>query len=195
MSSDDDGVHSLGRLDAYQKVVATADPAACITVHSCAGSGKSSTLAMRARVLCDAGVPTHRTISHPSPTLPHVRPSHTSLRYRRADAPHPSPHVLQPQLLRPHGQAGPRRARRFVPHAPRPRPGTAARLRSSASQRGCGRAARPACDHQGGTRAALAAPGEASLEDRAQAARELRQGQVDRPAAGPATLGHRSALL
>ena len=61
-SSDDDGVHSLGRLDAYQKVVATADPAACITVHSCAGSGKSSTLAMRARVLCDAGVPTHRIL-------------------------------------------------------------------------------------------------------------------------------------
>ena len=61
MSSNDD-VPSLGRLDAYQKIVATADPAACITVHSCAGSGKSSTLAMRARVLCDAGVPTHRIL-------------------------------------------------------------------------------------------------------------------------------------
>lgn len=61
MSSNDD-VPSLGRLDAYQKVVATADPAACITVHSCAGSGKSSTLAMRARVLCEAGVPTHRIL-------------------------------------------------------------------------------------------------------------------------------------
>lgn len=61
MSSNDD-VPSLGRLDAYQKIVATADPAACITVHSCAGSGKSSTLAMRARVLCEAGVPTHRIL-------------------------------------------------------------------------------------------------------------------------------------
>ena len=62
MPFDDGDIYSLGRLDAYQKIVATADPAACITVHSCAGSGKSSTLAMRARVLCDAGVPTHRIL-------------------------------------------------------------------------------------------------------------------------------------
>ena len=49
----------LGRLDHFQRCVATADPSSNITVHSCAGSGKSSTLAMRAQALISHGVPPH----------------------------------------------------------------------------------------------------------------------------------------
>ena len=57
--SEMDSSAPLGRLDHFQRIVATADPSSNITVHSCAGSGKSSTLAMRAQALTDAGVPPH----------------------------------------------------------------------------------------------------------------------------------------